>query len=236
MVIPIRIREHTNPREVLAIKKTDGHPPAMGRIFFGKYHQACGVGTPKGNTRKGVENECRCIVSCKGGKSYRKDRSRGHRSQKNWLGSDSIGQLRANNQRNCISELKSAGYGSRRSCRHAPGRLKYGKGSCIGHLDQAAKRPCQTESNKPPVKIESLVDNGSFSVCSRGYKIFSLGHRIGKEPKQSLKLCKRMLIPGNWFQAINLFCFRAIHGMPKIPILLQTQPEICRHTQNTGQP
>lgn len=47
-------------------------------------------------------------------------------------------------------------------------------------------------------------------------------------------LCKRMLISGNWFQAINLICCRAVHCMPKIPILLQAQPEVRGHTQNTG--
>ena len=54
-------------------------------------------------------------------------------------------------------------------------------------------------------------------------------------PQERAKiLCKRMLISGNWFQPINLICFRTVHRMPKIPILLQAQPEIRGHTQNTG--
>jgi hypothetical protein len=40
-------------------------------------------------------------------------------------------------------------------------------------------------------------------------------------------LCKMFLIPGDWFQPINSLCLRTVHGMPKVPILLQAQPEIC---------
>ena len=57
---------------------------------------------------------------------------------------------------------------------------------------------------------------------------------ISEHLPMQYKLCKRMLVSGDWFQTINLFCFRAVHGMPEVPILLQTQPEISRHAQNTG--
>ncbi len=57
--------------------------------------------------------------------------------------------------------------------------------------------------------------------------------RLSSNPKW---LCKRVLNPGNWFQAIYLICFRAVHCMPKIPILLQTQPEIGGHAQDPSQP
>ena len=59
------------------------------------------------------------------------------------------------------------------------------------------------------------------------------GARAGTLVKFRKGLCKRVLISMNWFQAFNLFCIRTVHGMPKIPILLQAQPEIRRHAQNT---
>ena len=52
---------------------------------------------------------------------------------------------------------------------------------------------------------------------------------------------RRMVMQKNvdlweWVQEINLLCFRTVHCMPKIPILLQTQPEIGGHAQDARQP
>ena len=41
-----------------------------------------------------------------------------------------------------------------------------------------------------------------------------------------LGLCDIYAIHRNWFQLGNAFGFRAIHSVPKIPILLQTQPKV----------
>ena len=74
---------------------------------------------------------------------------------------------------------------------------------------------CGGWRRKPPATRLEIEYHGPIFVSLAGVE------RQGNTCKCRKWLCKRMLISGNWLQAINLICFRAVHCMPKIPILLQ---------------